>query len=73
MIGPLNGSRIVFHKEFFFRLAGGLEHFADSNSIPQSQPTIFHWSQIETEQQTSLLLFCVPLFSNTIRRRVEVR
>ena len=33
--------RIFFHVEFC-RLPGGLGHFADSNSIPQNQPTIFH-------------------------------
>ena len=33
--------RIVFHSEFS-HLSGGLGHFADSNSIPQNQQTIFH-------------------------------
>ena len=46
----------------FHHLPGGLGHFADFNSIPQNQPTIFHPSLIATAQQTSQPLFCVPLF-----------
>ena len=52
--------RITFHKEFS-HLLGGLEHFADSNSIPWNPPTIHCPDLIATAQQTSLLLFCAPL------------
>ena len=44
----------------FSHLPGGLELFADSNSIPENQPTIFHPGLIATVQQSSLLLFCEP-------------
>ena len=68
--------RIAFHKEFS-HLPGGLGHFAESNSIPQIQPTIFHPSLIATKQQTFLLSLCVPLFphchSSRIDEVVEVR
>ena len=52
--------RIGFRREFS-HLPGGLQHFADSNSIPLNQPTTFHPSPIATVQQTSLILLCVPL------------
>ena len=35
--------RIAFH-EGFSHLPGRLGHFADNNSIPWNQPTIFHFS-----------------------------
>ena len=62
--------RIAIRKEFS-RLPGGLEHFADGNSIPQNQPTIFHPSLIATVQQTFLLLFCVPLFQPYHSSRID--
>ena len=37
--------QIAFNKEFS-RLPGGIRHFADSKSIPWSQPTFFHLIQI---------------------------
>ena len=49
-------------REKFSRLPRGLEHFAESNSIPWKQPTIFHPGLIARVQQTLLHLFCVPLF-----------
>ena len=68
--GPLNGSpNHLSHR--VFHLLGGLEHFACSNSIPYHQPTIFHPSLIATVQQTSLLLFCVPLFWQYHSSRID--
>ena len=49
--------RIVFHK-VFSHLPRGLEHFADGNSIPYNQSTIFHPDQIATVLQKSLPKFC---------------
>ena len=52
--------RTVFRVEFS-HLPGGLGHFADSNSIPWNQPTIFHPDLIATILQTYLLSLCVLL------------
>ena len=62
--------RIVCH-EVFAHLARDLEHFADGNSIPQNQPTIFDPSQIETIQQTSLLFFCALLSQQFHSSRID--
>ena len=63
--------RIAFQKEFF-HLPGDLEHFADSGSIPQNQTTIFHPNLIATAQQTSILLFSVPLFQQYHSSQIDV-
>ena len=70
--GPLNGSphRIAYRGEFSC-LPGSLEHFADVHSIPQNQPTISHPSPIATVQQTSHLLFCVPLSQQYHSSRID--
>ena len=52
----------LLQKELLAHLPGSLEHFADNNSIPWNQPFIFHPSRIATVLQTSLPLFCAPLF-----------
>ena len=52
--------RIASHKEFS-RLPRGLGLFADSNSIPWNQPTIFRPSRVATILLMFLLLFVVQL------------
>ena len=42
ILGPLNGSPNRLSYGVFSYMPESLGHFADSNSIPQNQPTIFH-------------------------------
>ena len=53
--------RIVFRK-VSSRLSGGLGHLADSNNIPQNQPTIFCRSLIVIILLMFLISICVPFF-----------
>ena len=70
IIGPLNGSPKPCQTEFS-RLPGGLGHFADSNSIPQNQPTIFHSILIVTVLLKLLLLLFVPRFQQYHLSRID--
>ena len=63
MIGPLNGSPNRFSQSVL-PSAKRCRTFADSNSIPLNQPTIFHTSQIATILQTFL-----PYFSALLSRQ----
>ena len=52
-------------------LPGGLGHFADSNSIPQNQPTIFHEILIAAILLKILLSFVARLFQQCHSSRID--
>ena len=62
--------QIAVHEVFSHLPEEVLDIFADNNSVPQNQPTMFHPSLIATILQTSLLFF-VPLFQQHHSSRID--
>ena len=66
-----NGSPNRLSKGFLSRRIRGLGRFADINSIPWNQPTIFHPSLIATTLQMFLPFFCALLLRQSHSSQID--